>query len=226
MSAQSRPPLASDACALWLGDVLRALGLERAALVGVSLGGWLALDYATRNSERVDRMVLVCTGGVGKQRIGILFKILFYSLFGAWGRRALRTAVLGRMPTDASTAARKFWRILCLAAGEHAAKDREAANLRRCSAADAHHAGVGHCRRERCAARFGGYATEDRSAGPQRRGQLSGGGRALHSGAGRCHRRVLAKRCNCWTRKGSGLGCASWCLASSREWLLLCSPSP
>ena len=42
LSAPSRPPLASDAHALWLDDVLRGLGVERAALVGVSLGGWLA----------------------------------------------------------------------------------------------------------------------------------------------------------------------------------------
>jgi pimeloyl-ACP methyl ester carboxylesterase len=114
LSAQSRPPLASDAYALWLEDVLHALSLEHAALVGVSLGGWLALDYATRNPERVDRMVLVCPGGVGKQKIGILFKILFYSLFGAWGRRALRTAILGRMPTDGSPAAQKFGEFFAL----------------------------------------------------------------------------------------------------------------
>src|SRR5215472_3038614 len=47
-SAPSRPPLNSDACALWLEDVLNALGITRASMVGVSLGGWLALDYAIR----------------------------------------------------------------------------------------------------------------------------------------------------------------------------------
>lgn len=114
LSSQSRPLLASGAYASWLEDVLQALGLEHAALVGVSLGGWLALDYATRNPDRVDRMVLVCPGGVGRQKIGILFKILLYSLFGAWGRRALRTAILGRMPTNTSPAARKFGELFAL----------------------------------------------------------------------------------------------------------------
>jgi len=36
-SAPSRPALASDAYALWLDDVLHALGLGRASCVGVSL---------------------------------------------------------------------------------------------------------------------------------------------------------------------------------------------
>src|SRR5215469_9268527 len=43
LSVPSRPPLASEAYALWLDDVMSGLGLERASLVGISLGGWLAL---------------------------------------------------------------------------------------------------------------------------------------------------------------------------------------
>lgn len=114
LSAPSRPPLASEAYAQWLDDVMRELKLDRAALVGVSLGGWLAADYATRNPERVERMVLVCPGGIGKQRIGILFTIAFFNIFGKWGRRVLRALVLGRMPTDLSPAARKFGEFFAL----------------------------------------------------------------------------------------------------------------
>jgi pimeloyl-ACP methyl ester carboxylesterase len=72
LSAPSRPRLASDAYALWLDDVLHELGVARASLVGVSLGGWLALDYATRRPERVERLALLCPGGVGKQRASFL----------------------------------------------------------------------------------------------------------------------------------------------------------
>lgn len=59
LSAPSRPPLNSDAHALWMDGVLEGLRLERVSLVGVSLGGWLALDYATRKPERVPVMVIV-----------------------------------------------------------------------------------------------------------------------------------------------------------------------
>jgi len=114
LSAQSRPSLDSDAHALWLEDVMTALGLDRAALVGVSLGGWLALDYATRYPQRIDRLVLVCPGGVGKQKYGILFKAALFSLCGVWGKRALRTAIVGAMPGDASPAARKFGEFFAL----------------------------------------------------------------------------------------------------------------
>src|SRR5215469_11632861 len=98
LSVPSRPPLASEAYALWLDDVMSGLGLERASLVGISLGGWLALDYATRRPERVDRVAVVCPGGVGRQKVGILLKIALFNLFGAWGKRKLREMILGRAP--------------------------------------------------------------------------------------------------------------------------------
>jgi pimeloyl-ACP methyl ester carboxylesterase len=95
LSAPSRPPLDSTAHALWLDDVLDQLGLERAAVVGASLGGWLALDYATRRPDRVEKLALLCPGGVGRQRIGFLLKVLLYKPFGQWGIRRSIKAVAG-----------------------------------------------------------------------------------------------------------------------------------
>lgn len=115
LSAPSRPALDSDAYALWLDDVMGALNLDHASLVGVSLGGWLALDYATRRPDRVDAMALVCPGGIGRQKIGILFKIAFFNLFGSWGKRRLREAILGRMTGNAvSPAVRRFAEFMAL----------------------------------------------------------------------------------------------------------------
>ncbi|MEV7377246.1 alpha/beta fold hydrolase [Streptomyces lydicus] len=95
LSAPSRPPLASDAPARWLDDVLDALGVARAAFVGTSLGGWLALDYATRRPERVDRLALLCPGGVGRQKMGWLFRALLLRPLGAWGVRRSAGTVAG-----------------------------------------------------------------------------------------------------------------------------------
>ncbi|MFI7090002.1 alpha/beta fold hydrolase [Streptomyces lydicus] len=95
LSAPSRPPLASDAPARWLDDVLDALGIARAAFVGTSLGGWLALDYATRRPERVDRLALLCPGGVGRQKRGWLFRALLLRPLGAWGVRRSAGTVVG-----------------------------------------------------------------------------------------------------------------------------------
>jgi pimeloyl-ACP methyl ester carboxylesterase len=83
LSAPSRPPLASDANALWLDDVLDGLAAGRAPMVGVSLGGWLALDYATRRPARVDRLVLLCPGGIGRQKWGVVLAALLLRPFGS-----------------------------------------------------------------------------------------------------------------------------------------------
>lgn len=42
--------------------LLDRLDIERAHVVGLSLGGMTAMRLAVRNPERVDRMVLLCTG--------------------------------------------------------------------------------------------------------------------------------------------------------------------
>lgn len=99
LSAASRPPLETDAHALWMDDVLGGLGVDSAAFVGVSLGGWLALDYATRRPGRVAALALIAPAGIGRQ-INFLAKAWPLLLLGSWGRRRMREMVLGPAPTD------------------------------------------------------------------------------------------------------------------------------
>lgn len=56
-------------------DVLDALGLKSAAIVGVGLGGWVATEIAVRNPERVSRMALV--GAAGLQMPGAQIADIF-----------------------------------------------------------------------------------------------------------------------------------------------------
>jgi len=86
LSAESRPALASGAYVGWLDEVLNGLGVERCALVGISLGGWLALEYATHRPQRVSAMALLCPGGVGRHRNVLLWAAPLL-LLGGWGRR-------------------------------------------------------------------------------------------------------------------------------------------
>lgn len=88
LSAPSRPDLTTQASALWLDEVLAGLGLERVALVGLSLGGWMALDYAIRRPGRITRMALGCPAGVGAQRRWRILGAGSLMLFGGFGRRA------------------------------------------------------------------------------------------------------------------------------------------
>jgi pimeloyl-ACP methyl ester carboxylesterase len=108
LSAPSRPSLVSDAHAVWLDEVLAGLGVQRAALVGISLGGWLALDYATRRPERVTALALLCPGGVGRTK-NILLWAAPLLLLGPWGRRiVMRRLGAGAADGNASPAARAF----------------------------------------------------------------------------------------------------------------------
>jgi pimeloyl-ACP methyl ester carboxylesterase len=82
LSAPSRPPLGSSAYAEWLDDVLDGLGLAEVQVVAASLGGWFAIDYATRRPGRVSRMVLLVPGGIGRQRFGKMVVFLVGQLLG------------------------------------------------------------------------------------------------------------------------------------------------
>jgi pimeloyl-ACP methyl ester carboxylesterase len=101
LSAPSRPRYDSDAYALWIDDILERLAIDRVAIVGISLGGWLGIDYATRREGRVERLVTLCPGGVGRERISTLrlvFAILPLLLLGARGRRKALQKMLGPSP--------------------------------------------------------------------------------------------------------------------------------
>ncbi|MGC5014443.1 alpha/beta fold hydrolase [Streptosporangium sp. DT93] len=95
LSAPSRPSLASGAYADWLDDVLAGLGVRDPHLVGVSLGGWLALEHATRRPGRTGALALLCPGGIGRQRYAVLVAALLLMPFGRWGRRTTMGLVLG-----------------------------------------------------------------------------------------------------------------------------------
>lgn len=94
LSAPSRPPLDSDAHATWLRDVMAGLGIERAAFVGISLGGWLLLDFATRHPDRVTALVALCPAGIGRHK-NVLLWALPMMLLGPWGIAKLNRMILG-----------------------------------------------------------------------------------------------------------------------------------
>ncbi|GAA0267944.1 carboxylesterase [Alteraurantiacibacter aestuarii] len=96
-SAEVRPPLDSDAHALWLDDVMAGLGLAQASFVGTSLGGWLALDYAVRRPQKVERLALIAPAGIGRQK-NLLLKAAPLLLLGAWGKKRIRRMVFGPQP--------------------------------------------------------------------------------------------------------------------------------
>jgi pimeloyl-ACP methyl ester carboxylesterase len=55
------------AFATWLRDLLDALEIEHATFVGHSLGGGVVLQFAYQFPDYVERMVLVSSGGLGRE---------------------------------------------------------------------------------------------------------------------------------------------------------------
>lgn len=58
-------------------DLLIALGHRRATIVGHSLGGGIAMQFAYQFPERIERLVLVNSGGLGRDVHGLLRALAF-----------------------------------------------------------------------------------------------------------------------------------------------------
>jgi pimeloyl-ACP methyl ester carboxylesterase len=66
-SAKPRGDYSLGAYASGIRDILLALGHERASIVGHSLGGGVAMQFAYQFPERCERLVLVSSGGLGRE---------------------------------------------------------------------------------------------------------------------------------------------------------------
>jgi pimeloyl-ACP methyl ester carboxylesterase len=101
-------------------DLLSVLGVERATVVGHSLGGGVAMQFAYQYPERCERVVLVSTGGVGRE-VNPLLRIasgpnadLVLPLLSVRATRAAVRAgfsVLRAMKTDLGRDADNFMRV-------------------------------------------------------------------------------------------------------------------
>ena len=65
-SAKPRGDYSLGAHASGIRDLLVGLGIERASVVGHSLGGGIAMQFAYQFPERCERLVLVSSGGLGE----------------------------------------------------------------------------------------------------------------------------------------------------------------
>lgn len=79
-------------------DLMVVLGVERATIIGHSLGGGVALQFAYQYPERVERLVLVASGGLGAEVHPVLRAAALPGASSAISlsvRTPLRASVLG-----------------------------------------------------------------------------------------------------------------------------------
>ena len=71
-SSEYRLSLDNADYADWMASVLDALDLPRASIAGNSLGGWMALKFATTYPDRVAKIMLFASGGLAPIRADFL----------------------------------------------------------------------------------------------------------------------------------------------------------
>jgi len=110
LSSATRPDFKSSGYADWFSDLCEQLGLSQVHLLGESLGGWVALDFAIRRSDGVRSLSLFCPGGIGPMKTGsLVLKTLPFMMFGAWGRRKALEMALGQNPVKAAGMSPEQW---------------------------------------------------------------------------------------------------------------------
>jgi pimeloyl-ACP methyl ester carboxylesterase len=98
LSAKPRQDYSLGAHANALRDLMVGLGIERATVVGHSLGGGVAMQFAYQHPERCERLVLVSSGGLGSD---VSWALRLLSLPGA---EYLLPAIAPRFVRDAGNA--------------------------------------------------------------------------------------------------------------------------
>ena len=104
-SSANRPAWASPAYAEWVADVLDALQIGKATLIGLSQGGWTALKFAVAQPERVENLILLTPAGLVPDKPSFMLKAIPLLLLGQWGGKRLNRIVLGKQPMSAEVEA-------------------------------------------------------------------------------------------------------------------------
>src|SRR3954451_17889473 len=92
-SATPRGDYSLGAHATVIRDLLSALGIERATMVGHSLGGGIAMVYFWQFPERVERLALISSGGLGEEVSPLLSSVAAPGYRGVLGVIASRLVI-------------------------------------------------------------------------------------------------------------------------------------
>lgn len=100
-SAHNRLALTGSAYAEWMDEVLDAFHINKAILIGLSLGGWMALKYTIFKPGRVSKLVLISPGGITSSRFLINLRLVLLSFFGKWGQDRIKQLIFGNQSITA-----------------------------------------------------------------------------------------------------------------------------
>lgn len=96
LSSPMRPGLADGGMRSWLKAFIEALNLKKFAICGMSLGSWIAMDYALNSEIKPKGLVLITSGGFVQPRLSFLFRMIPLMLLGSWGVKRINRIVAGK----------------------------------------------------------------------------------------------------------------------------------
>lgn len=101
-SSANRPAWDGPAYEEWLADIYDGLHIAKATIIGISQGGWTALKFATARPERIDRLVLICPGGIIPDNMLFVMYALTLTIIGSQGIRRIVQMLFGDQPVPES----------------------------------------------------------------------------------------------------------------------------
>ena len=99
-SSENRPAYKGNNYSNWMLEIIEKLGLSKISIIGCSLGGWIAMDFAIKHPKKVDKLVLMATAGITQVKAKTIFWIMVTSIMGSWGFNRLNKMIYGNLEID------------------------------------------------------------------------------------------------------------------------------
>jgi pimeloyl-ACP methyl ester carboxylesterase len=98
LSEERRLDWQGDGAARWLAEVVAGLGLGEHELLGLSIGGWIALNYAIGAPGGLRSLTLLSPSGLGRTRPSFIIKAMLQMPRGRAGYEAIARSLYGENP--------------------------------------------------------------------------------------------------------------------------------
>jgi pimeloyl-ACP methyl ester carboxylesterase len=107
----TKPTTKSADLVAWLDETLRAVDIQRSAIVALSRGTWIATHYTIAFPERVDRLALICPVGIARaMSLRFMFRCLTPVVLGATKQRVESMLDTMVMPPNRGLLRQEPWR--------------------------------------------------------------------------------------------------------------------
>lgn len=103
-SSPIRPSWDDTSYAVWLDQVIQGLAIQNPHVIGLSLGGWVALHYAIQYPENVKSLVLLCPAGIISSRLSWILRLIFLGIRGKKGFHRLQQLLMHNHAMDEDVA--------------------------------------------------------------------------------------------------------------------------